>query len=130
MNGEDPNPKDSSSGNSADKNVYLYDYEEASDYDYVLESGVDTAEAGSGVYLQTEVASNHGRKCVLPFPDCGKNSHCMPRTGGRHAICIENNKCYPEGVKTLLARNGASMCCNGYRKRDLTSHGIWKITCK
>ena len=61
MNGENSKPKDSSSSNSADKNVYLDDYEEASDYDYVLESDVDTAEAGSGVYLQTEVVSNHGK---------------------------------------------------------------------
>ena len=33
--------------------------EEASDF--VLESSVDTADAESGVYLQTEVVSNHGK---------------------------------------------------------------------
>ena len=61
--------------------------EEASDL--VLESGVDMAEAGTGVYLQTSSgSSSHGRRCQLPFPTaCGRNSRCMPREG-RHAICV------------------------------------------
>ena len=89
------------------------DNEEASDF--VLESGADTAAAGAGVYLQAQTlsgSSSHGRRCALPFPTaCGRNSQCMQRQG-RHAICVDRNKCIPARVITSI-RNGRR-CCNGY----------------
>ncbi len=91
------------------------DNEEESNF--VLESRVDMAEAGSsGVYLQAlSGSSSHGRRCRLPFPTaCGRNSRCMQRTGSRHAICVDNNKCIPARVRTPSISR-ARRCCNGYR---------------
>jgi hypothetical protein len=84
---------------------------------FLLESDVGTAEeAGSGVYLQASSSSgssSHGRRCMLPFPTaCGRNSRCMPRTGSRRAICVDNNKCIPSGV-VITGSVRPGRCCNG-----------------
>ena len=91
------------------------DNEEASDF--VLESDVGTVEeAGSGVYLQASSgSSSHGKRCKLPFPTaCGRNSRCMGRTGSRHAICVDRNKCIPARVTGFYKKSLARRCCNGY----------------
>ena len=115
------------------------DNEEASDF--VLESGVDDmlAEAGSetGVYLQASSGSSsqHEKRCRFPFPTaCGRYYQCMKRTEGRRPICVDNNKCIPEGVKmpymTEITENRslakARRYCNGYR---LIKHTIPYYEC-
>ena len=99
------------------------EFEEASDL--VLESDVTAEEAGSGVYLRASSgsgSSRHGRRCRPPFPNCGNNSRCMPRTGGRNPICVDNNKCIPSGV-VITGSVRPGRCCNG---SDIDEHA-WTL---
>ena len=93
--------------------------EEASDL--LLESDVTAEKAGSGVYLRASSgsrSSRHGRRCRLPAPNCGRNYQCMTRTEGRRPICVDNNKCIPEGV-IITRQRDESRCCNG---SDIDEH--------